>query len=375
MIIEQAGSQGTTKRLAGVPLRECMSPDSVSASTLDTVMPDYYNTGAVYRVLLAVNAVFLAACLARAQGLSAGLLLFVEISMPVELTCLISLFALGAVRHMLLKSGAMPALSPWAQRLLCALVPAAIAGALIRLLVALDWFRDGFGYVTPVIGMLLAALFGWALQHYFELRARAFSPALAEARLQALQARIRPHFLFNSLNAVLALIRNEPRRAEALLEDLADLFRVAMRDARAMTTLDAEIRLCRQYLSIEQARLGERLRVNWDTSGIDETDLQSGQMAALLLQPLIENAIHYGVEPALEPAQIDVQIARTLDRIEIVVANPVSGQPPPAGNQMALGNIRERLTLLYDVEAQFEYGAKDGRFVVRLSYPFARGAA
>ncbi len=351
-----------------------MPPDAAPDLPTETVMPDYCNTGVVYRALFAVNAVFLAASLARANGLVAGLLLFAEISMPVELACLISLFVLCALRRLLLRSGAMRALSPWAQRMLCALVPAAIAGALIRMLATLDWFRDSFGLVTPAIGMLLAALFGWALQHYFEVRARAFSPALAEARLQALQARIRPHFLFNSLNAVLSLIRNEPLRAEAMLEDLSDLFRVAMRDARAMTSLDAEIRLCKQYLSIEQARLGDRLQVDWDTSGISDADLQSAQIAALLLQPLLENAVHYGVEPALEPAPIDVRITRALDRIIIVVMNAVAERTPPAGNQMALGNIRERLTLLYDVEAQFDYGAKDGSFVVRLSYPFVRGA-
>ena len=351
-----------------------MQPDVAPAlPPPETVMPDYGNTGVIFRALLAVNAVVLAGCLVRTKGWLSGVLVFAEASVPVELVCLTSLFVLCALRRLLLQTGAMRALTPWSQRMLCALVPAAMAGALVRLLSAFDWFYDSFGYVTPAEAMLLAGLAGYGLQHYFELRARAFSPALAEARLQALQARIRPHFLFNSLNAVLSLIRKEPLRAEAALEDMADLFRVAMRDARTMTSLDAEIHLCRQYLSLEQIRMGERLQVEWDTSGISESDLHSGQIASLLLQPLIENAVHYGVEPVLEPALIEVRIARSMDRVEISVMNPLAATPPPAGNQMALGNIRERLALLYDVEAQFDYGASNGRFEVRMSFPFVRG--
>ncbi|MBS1188084.1 MAG: histidine kinase [Burkholderiaceae bacterium] len=346
----------------------------------ETVMPDYCNTGVIFRALLAVNAALLAACLVRTSGWLAGALVFAEASVPVELICLLSLFTLCALRRGLLQTGAMRALSPWAQRMLCALLPAGMAGLVVRLLIAFDWFYGSFGFVAPAEGMLIAGLAGYALQHYFELRARAFSPALAEAKLQALQARIRPHFLFNSLNAVLSLIRSEPRRAEAALEDMADLFRVAMRDARALTSLEDEIHLCRQYLSLEQIRLGERLRVEWDLSGIGDDDMRRAQIASLLLQPLLENAVHYGVEPLAEPAPVVVRIAKTMDRIEIAVANSLADTPAPnlssaTGNQMALGNIRARLALLYDVEAQLDYGANDGRFEVRLSYPFTRGAA
>jgi two-component system sensor histidine kinase AlgZ len=165
--------------------------------------------------------------------------------------------------------------------------------------------------------MAVAALFGLALQHYYELRARAFSPALAEARLQALQARIRPHFLYNSLNAVLSMIRSEPRRAESTLEDLADLFRVLMRDARVITSLADEVRLCKQYLSIEQVRLGERMRVEWDMGNVGEDVLRQAQFPSLLLQPILENAVHYGVEPAEQPVLVKVAFSRSLDRIDI----------------------------------------------------------
>jgi two-component system sensor histidine kinase AlgZ len=286
--------------------------------------------------------------------------------MLVELACLLSLSALCAVR------GLLRTLPHWGQRLLCALVPAAVTGLIIQLLMSLEWFALGFAQLSALEGMLLAALFGAVLQHYFELRVRAFSPALVEARLQALQARIRPHFLFNSLNAVLSLIRSEPRRAESVLEDLAGMFRVLMRDARDMTTMEDEIRLCRQYLSIEKIRLGERLQVQWETVNVSKEMLRRAQMPALLLQPLLENAVHYGVEPGSGPATIRIRLVRQLDRIEIVIINPWHGPEAGGGNQMALHNIRERLALLYDVEAGLTASSGQGRFEVRLRFPYTR---
>lgn len=341
----------------------------------ETVMPDFSNTGVIFRSLLAVNAAVLIVCMVQANGLLSGVVCFAESAMLVELSCLISLFVLSAVRRILFATGRMHSLSFWAQRGLCMLVPAVVAGGLIQLLSFSDGVLASFSHVSFTEGVLLAGLFGFLLQHYFELRARAFSPALAEAKLQALQARIRPHFLFNSLNAVLSLIRKEPLRAEVMLEDMAELFRMSMRDARTMTTLDEEIRLCQQYLSIEGIRLGERLQVEWDTSGIADEDLRQTRIASLLLQPLLENAVHYGVEPAAVPTLIQVRIARLLDRIEIVIANPVAPETPSNGNQMALSNIRERLTLLYDVEAKLVSREVEGRFEVYLRFPFERGTA
>jgi two-component system sensor histidine kinase AlgZ len=213
---------------------------------------------------------------------------------------------------------------------------------------------------------------GYLLQHYFELRTRAFSPALAEARLQALQARIRPHFLFNSLNAVLSLIRSAPRQAEATLEDLAELFRALLRDARDMTTLEQELRLCEQYLSIEKIRLGDRLQVEWELTNMNDDVLHSAQIPSLLLQPLLENAVHHGVEPAREPMLVQIHVSRWGDRLDIAVINPHHPERSRPGNHMALDNIRERLALLYDVEAQLVTTIARGYFEVRLRFPYVR---
>ncbi len=258
------------------------------------------------------------------------------------------------------------------------MVPAGITGFLIRFVISGPIGDDQLALITLNQGVWIAAGFGAFAQHYFELRTKAFSPALSEARLQALQARIRPHFLFNSLNAVLSLIRTEPRRAEETLEDLAELFRVLMRDARDVTSLEEEIRLCRQYLSIEKVRLGERLQVQWKAVNLNDKVLSRARVPSLLLQPILENAVHYGVEPVADPVQIEVEVARKGESIEINVVNPLPpeadmARPVKVGNHMALQNIRDRLALLYDVEAQLTASAKNGRFEVHMHIPYVRG--
>jgi two-component system sensor histidine kinase AlgZ len=335
-----------------------------ASTPIEIVIPDCCNIGIMVRSLMLVNGTVLAAMLVVAPTVQAGLIAFVEASTLVELATLSSLFLLCGLRRLV---RTMP---PWVQRIVCGLAPAAVTALIIRYLLNDD--AISLTRLSVMEGVGSAALFGFVLQHYFELRVRAFSPALAEARLQALQARIRPHFLFNSLNAVLSLIRTEPKRAETTLEDLADLFRVLMRDTREVTTLEDEIRICRQYLSIEKIRLGDRMQIEWDMTDIDADIMRKATIPALLLQPLLENAVHYGVEPSQQPASIHVRISRALDKIEIVVVNPYHADSISMGNHMALGNIRERLTLLYDVEAQLTTTVENGFFEVRLRLPYKK---
>lgn len=341
----------------------------------EILIPDCCNIGVVFRTLIGVNAAALVGTLVQSSDWKAGTLEFVEASMVIELACLWSLFMLCGLRQVLRRYPAESRISAWSQRAASVVVPVVVTGGVVYLFTSSSGIAGSFDAMSVEKGMLVAGLFGALFQHYFELRKRAFSPALMEARLQALQARIRPHFLFNSLNAALSLIRTEPLRAENTLEDLADLFRVLMSDPRSMTTLENEIRLCRQYLSIEQIRLGERMRVRWDTGGIDDEVLRRAQVPVLLLQPLIENAVHYGVEPALEPVLVQVTVGRSLDKIEIGVVNPYHGSSGETGNRMALENIRERLALLYDVEAQLTTTVAGGVFEVRLRFPYMKDAA
>jgi len=164
---------------------------------------------------------------------TAAMLSFIGIAMVLETVCILSLMTLCGMRKVAL----VQQFPVWLQRSLCGCVPALIAAGLALLVAHLSWLFDGFLQVSALRVGVLAAFLGMLFQQHFELRARAFSPALGEAKLQALQARIRPHFLFNSINAVLSLIRTEPQRAESALEDLADLFRVLMRDTRDVSTL------------------------------------------------------------------------------------------------------------------------------------------
>ncbi|HZW12352.1 MAG TPA: sensor histidine kinase [Noviherbaspirillum sp.] len=340
----------------------------------EIVVPDCCNIGVVCRTLLGVNAAAFIGILAQSPDLRTGLSTFVEASMVIEMASLWSLFAVCGLRRFLERVPAAGAVSLWLQRLACAAIPAAVTGLVIHFFTSISWLMGTFGQMTVLKGVVTGGVMGLALQHYFELRTRAYSPALVEARLQALQARIRPHFLFNSLNAVLSLIRDEPRRAETALEDLADLFRVFMSDPRSMTTLENEIRLCRQYLSIEKIRLGDRLQVQWRAENISDSVLRKAQIPLLLLQPLLENAVHYGVEPSTQPVQIQIHVSRALDRIQIVVVNPYHPNADAGqGNHMALDNIRERLALLYDVEAQLTTTVARGFFEVRLRFPYVKG--
>lgn len=340
---------------------------------IENIIPDCCNIGIVVRVLLALNISVFGAIILLSANWKAGLQDYIESSMLLEWATLLSLVGMCAARRILQATGVILAMPSWTQRALCGLIPAATTALLIAFLSGFDWFVNSFAHLKLLDGSLLAALFGIVFQHYFELRNRAYSPALVEARLQALQARIRPHFLFNSLNAVLSLIRTEPLRAETALEDLADLFRVLMRDSRDLTSLFDEITLCRQYLSIEKLRLGERLQIQWEMTNVSDVMLKKAQIPALLLQPLIENAVHYGVEPSPKAALIKIRLSRTIDRIDIMITNPIHSEHTiSGGNQMALINIRERLQLLYDVEAQLTSGVVKEHFEVKLCIPYVK---
>ena len=205
-------------------------------------------------------------------------------------------------------------------------------------------------------GMLLAGLF-W--------RARARTPAATAARLAELQSRIRPHFLFNTLNSAIALVRAEPLKAEAVLEDLSELFRSALADPAESVTLAQEIALAKSYLAIEAIRFGERLQISWQ---LDPHAMQA-RLPPLLLQPLVENAIRHGVEPSPEGAQIKISSERRGSVVLVKVSNTTPAGVGERGHGLALANVRERLLLLHDVQASFKTTYEDGVFQVRLELP------
>jgi len=221
---------------------------------------------------------------------------------------------------------------------------------------------------TLGIGGILAAL---VLRYLYELhRQRQRELAENRARYLALQARIRPHFLFNSLNTVISLIPRDPEEAGRILHDLSDLFRAGMAEEGRKVTLEEELELVRQYLEVEQQRLGPRLKVRWE---LNELPLRA-RMPALLLQPLVENAVYHGVEPSPEGGEVILFGGRRGNRLHLSVSNTL---PPKEsgegrhrkGNHMALENIRQRLEALFGEEAGLQTGMVDDRYQVRIWVP------
>jgi two-component system sensor histidine kinase AlgZ len=209
-----------------------------------------------------------------------------------------------------------------------------------------------------------AALAG-AAWVWLDLRARLWRPVDASVRLAELQSRIRPHFLFNALNTALALVRVDPTRAEGVLEDLAQLFRVALADAGESVSLDEEIHLAQRYLAIEQIRYGSRLQVSWDI----DARVGRARVPPLVLQPLVENAVRHGVEPSVQGARIWVQAELRRGQAVVLVSNTVPDAPSAPGHGMALRNVRERLRLLHDVAGQCDVWREGALFRARIVVP------
>ncbi|MEP7296604.1 MAG: histidine kinase [Burkholderiales bacterium] len=287
----------------------------------------------------------------------------------------LTMFTLGA-------SSALPAVLMWL------LVVCGIKRSLVGWPVPVQWaVAIGLGAACGAIGSALAwlptagttAIPGWlapagagaaiaaALFQWLRLRAQATLPAETAARLAELQSRIRPHFLFNTLNSALTLVRLDPARAEGVLEDLAELFRVAISDSAESVTLAEEIELAKRYLAIEQIRFGSRLRVTW------ELDAEAGaaRVPPLLLQPLVENAVRHGIEPADEGGTIRVRTRVKLGRALIAITNTVPAARSEPGNGIALQNVRERLRLMHDVAAQFETRLEADAYRVQIVVPLS----
>ena len=332
---------------------------------------DVCHVGVVLRALLFVHAAVAVGVLFGAASVAGWLRLFVAgsgVALPAVLMWL--LMACGLKRVL----GALPAAGRWAAAAGLGAASGALGaafGALLNADLAGDalfgnalfgnTLRGSMTLATAAAGAALAAIvYGW-----LALRAQASLPADTTARLAELQSRIRPHFLFNTLNTALALVRHDPARAEGVLEDLAELFRVAISDSREAVTLAEEVEVAQRYLAIEQIRFGERLQVSW------ELDPAAGgaRVPPLLLQPLVENAVRHGVEPGAAGGTIRIRTQVRLGRAVLSIANSVPTEPSRPGNGMALRNVRERLRLMHDVAAQFDTQFERDVFRVQIVVP------
>jgi two-component system sensor histidine kinase AlgZ len=332
-----------------------LAPDAEGVSTAPVLIFDACQTGVVLRAVLFVEVAIAVVLMFGSQGALEWL----------SRVSLVTGAALPAVLAWLLltclSKRVLARLKPTLQYLLAALLGAlaALYGcgllALTGLLPSPPWLASACS------GLLLSAVLITALV----LRAKGRTPANTAARLNELQSRIRPHFLFNTLNSAIALVRAEPAKAETLLEDLSDLFRHALMDQGESVTLADEIALARRYLAIEQVRFGERLQIEWSL----DAAANGARLPPLLLQPLVENAVRHGVEPSASGAQLRISTQRRGKAVVIKVSNTLPAGPGPAGAGEALRNVRERLALLHDLQGQFRSGQKDGVFQVRMEVP------
>ncbi|MEO8155538.1 MAG: histidine kinase [Rhizobacter sp.] len=319
---------------------------------------DVCHVGVVLRALLFVHVTL-------AVGVS-----FAAISIKLWLT----LVAVGA-------SMALPAVLLWL------VVACLLKRSLARLPSAAQWaaavglggLSGGFGWGLQAAGglslqeggpswgppVMAGAALAAALFYWLTLRARARLPADTTARLAELQSRIRPHFLFNTLNTAITLARLDPARTENLLEDLAELFRVALTDTGESVSLADEVMLAKRYLAIEQVRFGERLQVSWEL----DDDAGAARVPPLLLQPLVENAVRHGVEPAADGGVIRIRTRVKRAHAVVSIVNTLPKQASRPGNGIALRNVRERLRLMHDVAAQFETRLERDVFRVQIVIP------
>ena len=222
-----------------------------------------------------------------------------------------------------------------------------------------------------------AILAGIALRYlYVQQQLRNQQQAELQSRIQALQSRIRPHFLFNSMNSIASLIGSDPVAAERVVEDLADLFRASLAKP-TLIPLENEINLCRRYLEIEQLRLGKRLSIYWQIGQLSEHI----KIPSLMLQPLVENAIFHGIEPLPKGGSISIKISQAKNQLMIAIVNPYpvakksqSAHTIESGsrhNHMALDNIRHRLRIHYGNAARLSSSQENGMFTTYIFCPLA----
>ncbi|WOJ92051.1 sensor histidine kinase [Congregibacter variabilis] len=269
------------------------------------------------------------------------------------------------------------------------LTPAAATAVCLGVVLALSTLSSVLVFrFYPLLGPQSGGLADWALRNallalilaaivlryaYLQQRVALQQRSELQLRLDALRARIRPHFLFNTLNSIASLIAVQPERAEQAIEDVAELFRAALSTGDRDSSLGEECRLCELYLEIEQLRLGDRLSVEWE---IDES-LRDTTLPALLLQPLVENAVYHGISQLPKGGAVRIRAWREASALCVEVQNPVSERvvSRPGGNRMALDNIRQRLDAQYGAAASLWVGAERNSYRARISIPLAQAPA
>jgi len=320
-------------------------------------LPNIHNLGVILRILVIVNLLLTLAAIVLSSNLNEFFSLITTISAIAQPILLLSLLLLYASYPLLVK------LEYRCGIVAIILIVLFTCSGVYGLFSQLSIFND---LPTSMRTLFFAFIVSAITLYYFNLHQRAYSPAIDAARLQALQARIRPHFLFNCINAVLSLIRSQPKQAETALEDMADLFRVLMADNLDLVPLAQEIALCRKYLALEKLRLDERLIIQWQIDDMPPDAL----IPPLILQPLIENAVYHGIEPLVAGGKITIQIYTKRNEVHLLLTNPYNASNMRhIGNKMALKNVKERLSLHFDLESSLKSSQSNDEYQVHIILP------
>lgn len=338
------------------------------AVTKPNFLPDFCNVRMVFAVV--VTGQLLAMVLALASwGATEDLWNLLSVrSLYVQWIALASTALLCVFKRPLARLGHVQAgLVAWGLILLIALVVSELAFRLPEPLVTADLSHLAFVGQSLGISAIVGAIVLRYLFEQFQQREREL--AESRARFEALQARIRPHFLFNSMNTIANLTRTDPKLAEVVVQDLADLFRASLMESDSLSTLEKERQIAEGYLRIEMQRLGDRLRVTWD---MDENLPLEAPLPALILQPLLENAVYHGIEPAQEGGEVLISGRYRYGKINLSIRNslPADGETSSRkGNHIALANVKERLARAFDGHTSLTLGPVDGYFQVQISFP------
>lgn len=267
----------------------------------------------------------------------------------------------------------------WFAFLLIVLITALLSVTVLEVLPYYEWLWAPPPSLKSSIYLrniaLSAIISGVILRYlYVQQQWRRQTQAEIEARLDALQARMRPHFLFNSLNTIACLARENPVLCESLVEDLAELFRASIKTSGRMVPLEQEIALVKKYLNIEQTRLGSRLQVVWELDNVPMDAL----LPPLTLQPLIENAVYHGIETCRETALLAIKGTLQTGKLVLTITNPVNQTAPQkyrTGNRMALETLQARIAGCFPDEGKLLASVVDGQYQIRLAVPYRRHAS
>lgn len=342
--------------------------ERVPAERRAQFLPDFCHGPAVVEILLIAELVAMVLTMARGLGAGADVLQdFIGISLFMLWLSLAAAATLCVAGRLLARVPAARAYLLCYALLLLVTLLVSLAALWVDAAAGLGLLEDaGFAFVGR--NLSISAIISAVALRYFHVQYQWQQQVRREtgARIEALQARIRPHFLFNSMNTIAALIPVAPGDAEQAVEDLADLFRASLDDAALLVALDDEVALARLYQRLEEKRLGERLVVDW------RIDAPHGRvlLPRLTLQPLLENAIHHGIERLPGGGAVSIRGRADEHGYELAVTNPVpAGAMAGRGFHIALENTRERLALALGRRAALVTRRQDGYFEAVISLP------